>query len=227
MSEEKRKQTRHNIRCDVIINDSIKGKGLDISEGGMYVYTGRMFDVGSTIDVAVPGEGESLKIKAEVQHATPGIGMGLMFVELTSERQDKLKGYLESLSLKLMERKRKKVLLVDESDSSRRTNKSKLILDGLSVLEAKDGQEALNILQREAVDAMVLDPYVKKFDGFKLLNLIRQTPEWENIPVIVLSARGSSEEIEKAMSAGANEFLPKMFTSPVKLSAELRALLGK
>jgi two-component system chemotaxis response regulator CheY len=104
-------------------------------------------------------------------------------------------------------------------------NKSKLTLDGFSVIEAKDGVEALDLLAKEKIDLMVLDLYMERLDGYKVLSVMRQNPQWQNIPVLVLSARSSSDEVDKAITAGATEYLVKMTTSPVKLSQRIKAYL--
>ncbi|MBI5025908.1 MAG: response regulator [Nitrospirae bacterium] len=120
---------------------------------------------------------------------------------------------------------KKKVLIVDDNDMTRRMNKSKLMLDGFTVLEAIDGVEAIKVLETEVPDVIVLDLYMEKMDGFKVLALLKGSPKWKDIPVIVFSARGTPVEIEKAMSAGADEFLVKMTTSPVKLSERVKGIL--
>jgi CheY-like chemotaxis protein len=121
---------------------------------------------------------------------------------------------------------KKKVLIVDDNAVSIRLHKDKLILDGYSVLEARDGVEALAHLGKEAVDLIILEPYMEKLDGLKLLSIIRQKPEWWNTPVLVFSARNSSIEVERAINAGATEFLPKMTTSPAKLSERIKLHLA-
>ena len=120
---------------------------------------------------------------------------------------------------------KKKVLIVDDNDMTRRINKSKLMLDGFTVLEAIDGVEAIKILETKVPDVIVLDLHMEKMDGFKVLALLKGSPRWKDIPVIVFSARVTPLEIERAMSAGADEFLVKMTTSPAKLSERVKGIL--
>lgn len=120
----------------------------------------------------------------------------------------------------------KKILVVDDNDMARRMNKSRLVLDGLTVFDAKDGVEAVKILQSEQrFDLAVLDLYMEPMDGFKLTAFIRQMPQYKDMPIIVFSARSNPEIIDQAMSVGATLFLVKMTTSPVKLSESVKSLL--
>lgn len=225
MSIDNRKQLRLNVARDVVINDTLKVRGLDLSEGGIYVHTGRAFPSGTFISLALPLKDKVLRLKAKVQHSQAGVGMGLMFVEMTEEQKQTIKDYLVETLSKPAETTKKKILLVDDMDSARRMNKSKLVLEGFAVVEARDGLEALTLLNSEMVDAIVLDLYMDKMDGFKTLTFLRQSPEFAEVPILVLSARSTPDEIDKAMFAGATEFLPKMMTSPAKLCEKLKSLL--
>ena len=70
-------------------------------------------------------------------HCQVGIGMGLQFVELGAEQQTELKTLLTELETKSPARSKKRILIVDDTDTVRRMNKSRLILDGFTVLEAR------------------------------------------------------------------------------------------
>jgi CheY-like chemotaxis protein len=144
-----------------------------------------------------------------------------MFITLDLERKNEIEAFIASVTKKVSDAGNKTILLVDDNETSRRINKSRLVLDGYSMLEAKDGIEALDLLTKEKIDLMVLDLYMERLDGFQVLSIMREKPEWKEIPVLVLSARNSSDEVNKAISAGATEFLMKMTTSPIKLSQRI------
>ena len=114
---------------------------------------------------------------------------------------------------------------MDDTDAVRRMNKSRLTLDGFTVLEAKNGVEAVKVLQSEHFDLVVLDLFMEPMDGFKLTAFIRQMPQHSDVPIIVFSARSTPEVIEQAMNVGATLFLVKMTTSPIKLSENVKVLL--
>jgi two-component system chemotaxis response regulator CheY len=226
MGQEQRRFQRVILKKEVLINGSIRAQGLDLSIGGMYVHTGRSFPIGDEITVTLPLVDKFISIKARVQNFQPSLGMGIMFMGLSSAQKEELGSFVDSLLKIRTEIDRKIIMLVEDQEASRRMNKSKLTLDGFSVIEAKDGIEALDLLAKERIDLMVLDLYMEPMDGYKVLSIVRQNPQWQNIPVLVLSARSSSEEVDKAITAGATEFLVKMMTSPVKLSQRIKAYLG-
>jgi CheY-like chemotaxis protein len=61
-------------------------------------------------------------------------------------------------------------------------------------------------------------------DGIKLLTILKETPDWMNVPVIVCSGKGTKDVIQKVIDAGADEFLNKMITSPAKLVEVAKAV---
>ena len=81
-------------------------------------------------------------------------------------------------------------------------------------------------MKKEQIDLVVLDLYMDKLDGFRVLSIMRQNQEWKSIPVLVLSARSALAEVDKAVAAGATEFLVKMTTTPAKLSKRVRYYLS-
>jgi len=118
-------------------------------------------------------------------------------------------------------------MLVDDNESTRRMNKSRLVLDGYAVHEAIDGRHALAVLEKEKVDLVILDLSREPLDWQEMLSAIRHKPEWKEIPVLVLSPRSSSDEMKRAVDAGATEFLVKMMTPPLKLSQRVKAHLSE
>lgn len=225
---EQRIQKRVILKKEVTINNSLRVMGLDLSEGGLYVHTGRSITPGTVVDVSLPLENGTVKLKARVQHSEDRVGMGLMFLEQTPQALALLRAFINNTSIPLTEAVKKKVLVVDDNAMQRRMNKSRLVLEGFMVLEAGDGLEAIEVMRKEQIDLVVLDLYMDKLDGFKVLSFVRQNPEWKNIPVLVLSARSAPADVDKALAAGATEFLIKMTTSPVKLTERVRQhLLSK
>jgi len=101
-----------------------------------------------------------------------------------------------------------KVLVVEDDTFNRMLLKSLLVKVGnIKVLEAKDGLEALSILDHEAIDICLLDLHMPTLNGFETLEIIRNGTIFEKIPVIVIT----SDEVEKKKSfaLGANDFMAK------------------
>ena len=118
------------------------------------------------------------------------------------------------------------VLLVEDEDPLRTVLKDLLEREGYSVIEAKDGVQALDEIDRHAPDALVLDLNLPRMDGYQVLSHLRARPSTATLPVLVLTARGDEESEVKVFESGANDFITKPFR-PRALSARLKALLRK
>ena len=103
-----------------------------------------------------------------------------------------------------------KVLVVEDDTFNRMLVKSLLVRVGnVKVLEARDGLEALSVLDHEEIDICLLDLHMPTLNGFQTLEIIRNGTVFENVPVIVIT----SDEIEKkkSLALGANDFMAKPF----------------
>ncbi len=227
MGIEKRRYKRVVLKKEVLINGSIKAQGLDLSLGGLYIHTGRHFPVGTVMSVTLPLNSQIINVRAVVRNAQESVGMGVEFIEVTPDQAAAIQDFVNSAVRASSGDTKKTVLIVDDNASQRRMNRSRLVLDSYSVLEAEDGVQALDILEKEKVDLVVLDLYMERLDGYKVLSIMRQKPEWKDVPVLVLSARSSADEVDKAIAAGATEFLVKMMTSPIKLSQRVKMYLSR
>ncbi len=226
MGIENRKQKRVVMKQVITIDGIIKAVGLDLSTGGLYVHTGRHFPPGTTVSVTLSLYGEAITMRAQVKHAKESVGMGLQFIDLTHSQRQTIERYVNSKIEHPSVVAKKKVLIVDDNATSRRMNQSRLMADGYSVVEAANGMEALALLAKESIQLVILDLYMEPLDGFKLLSMMRQKPEWSKIPALVFSGRSSPADIDRALAAGATEFLVKMTTSPAKLSERVKRHLS-
>jgi DNA-binding response OmpR family regulator len=110
------------------------------------------------------------------------------------------------------------VLIAEDENDIRNLLKLQLEQDGYSVYAAKDGMEALDVMQNTDIDLAILDVMMPRLDGFNLLRKIRQT---SNIPVIFLTARGDDMDKILGLGIGADDYLVKPFSM-----AELIARVG-
>ncbi len=78
-----------------------------------------------------------------------------------------------------------------------------------TVIEATDGVDALKKLSAEKVDLILADINMPVMDGLKLLSLLRSNPSYKDIPVIIITTEGAEEDKNRALSLGANAYLPK------------------
>lgn len=224
---EQREKKRVLIQETVLINNIIKANALDISEEGMYINTQAEFVSGAVLELSFKLKDKDIKLKAHVQHVQPGIGMGVRFINLSPEVYLIIKNFVDEASEIAIKPKERIILLVDDSAQSRAIYRNKLILDGFAVIEASDGIEALKKLQETKPDLIILDLWMEGIDGFKFLQLLNLNPDLKNISVIILSARSVPGDIQKALSLGAKDFLPKMTTTPVKLSEKVKEYFKK
>src|SRR5215212_6370683 len=93
--------------------------------------------------------------------------------------------------------------------------------EGYDVISAGTGTEALQLLQQQWVDMVILDIMLpRNMDGFEICRRVRET---NRVPIIMLSARGSTEDRVKGLLEGADDYLPKPF-EPAELLARVKAL---
>lgn len=104
---------------------------------------------------------------------------------------------------------------------------SKLTSEGFQVLTAQDGEQALEIAQKEKVDLIVLDIMMPKLSGLDFLSRLRQMPGGKDTPVIVLTNLTQKEETQKALDLGVKEYLVKADHTPRELIAKIREHLKK
>ncbi len=109
-------------------------------------------------------------------------------------------------------------MVVDDSQSIRQMIAFSLKKDGIRVREAADGQEALDKLRTPPlVNMLVTDLDMPKIGGLELIRQVRAMPEYENIPVVVLTVKADAEIKAQARAAGANAWITKPFT-PAQLA---------
>jgi hypothetical protein len=98
MTEERRKFRRFPFREDIVIDGTNMCSSMDISEGGLYVSAIQAFDIDSILRVTFPFKGQMVTFSTRVRYCQPGIGMGLMFVDLTDEQKVVLRELLDTVA---------------------------------------------------------------------------------------------------------------------------------
>jgi CheY-like chemotaxis protein len=119
------------------------------------------------------------------------------------------------------------VLIVDDTEFYRKVYMTKLLSAGYLTRVATNGIEALKAMMTQKPDLILLDLIMPEMDGFKVLQAVRASPALNKIPVIVFSSKGAAEEIQKALQAGANDFLIKSTTTPNKVIEKIESYLKK
>ena len=102
-----------------------------------------------------------------------------------------------------------RVLLVDDDRQTRLKLSRTLESEGYSVSVAQGGRQALDMLEFESFDLIILDILMPEVDGFTVLSQVKAAPALREIPVVVISAVDDPESIEKCRQLGAAEYLIK------------------
>jgi class 3 adenylate cyclase len=123
-------------------------------------------------------------------------------------------------------RKQSTILVVDDDAVNRRLLEHNLLADGHRVIAAKDGNEALERLQEEPPDVVLLDVLMPGLDGFGVLEHIRSDSALQDLPVIMISGLEDFASVIRCIELGAEDYLPKPF-DPVLLRARINAGLNK
>jgi chemosensory pili system protein ChpA (sensor histidine kinase/response regulator) len=117
-----------------------------------------------------------------------------------------------------------RVLFVDDSLSVRKVAENTLRKLGVAVVTANDGRDALEKLRDEQVALVFTDLEMPRMHGYELIQEMRYIQAYRGIPIVVVSSRSGDKHIQKALDAGANEYLTKPF-SVETLSNALQKLL--
>lgn len=115
------------------------------------------------------------------------------------------------------------VLVVDDH-AEMRTFIRRHLEESYSVIEAADGAAGVELARRTLPDLIVSDVMMPELDGFELCRTLRQDPETDFIPVILLTARATSEDVVSGLDTGADDYVAKPF-DPMELEARVRGLI--
>jgi CheY-like chemotaxis protein/chemotaxis signal transduction protein len=120
---------------------------------------------------------------------------------------------------------RRRILIVDDSLFAREMLGGLLRRLDYSVVEARDGAEGFEKLLSESPDLLMTDVDMPVLDGIGLIEKIREIPAHRQLPVVVLSTRGSDADKRRAMLAGANAYLVKSNFDEAEVARAIRKLL--
>ena len=118
-----------------------------------------------------------------------------------------------------------KILIVEDDPDSRDFLETLLKLEGYQVITANDGMEGIEQVRADCPDLILSDICMPHLDGLDMVKLLRRSPEYRSIPIIMLSAYGSGNLIN-AINVGANEAMRKPVHAEVLLK-NLKEWLGE
>ncbi|ADO68675.1 hybrid sensor histidine kinase/response regulator [Stigmatella aurantiaca] len=120
---------------------------------------------------------------------------------------------------------RQRILLADDSPTTRALEQSLLEAAGYEVLPCADGAEAWERLQNVGADALVSDVEMPRMDGFALTEAVRTSPRFSRLPVVLVTARDLPEDKARGLGVGASAYLVKSTFDQTHLLETLRRLL--
>jgi DNA-binding response OmpR family regulator len=120
---------------------------------------------------------------------------------------------------------KRKIVVVDDEPFIARSLAFVLRRENYEVFEARDGEEALEVIARERPDLVFLDIMMPKIDGFEVTERVRANPDLSGIKIILLTAKGQDADRQRGESAGADDYMTKPF-SPTKILERAREVLG-
>ncbi len=118
-----------------------------------------------------------------------------------------------------------KILVVDDEPFICRSLTFVLKKGNFDVIEARDGEEALEAIRTHKPDLVFLDVMMPKINGFEVTQEIRSDSAYDDVKIILLTAKGQECDREVGKTAGANDYMTKPF-SPSKILDRARRMLG-
>ena len=120
---------------------------------------------------------------------------------------------------------RKRILLVDDSETSLMMARMILSKANYDILVAKDGQQGVETAARERPDLVLLDVVMPRMNGFEACAALKAQPETQAIPVIMVTTRGEGASVESGFTAGAADYVTKPVNG-LELLTKVRNALG-
>ena len=120
-----------------------------------------------------------------------------------------------------------RILIVEDDKFLRDLIVQKLKREGFLTFEALDGEEGLKMVEEKLPDLILLDLILPGLDGFEVLRRGKGDKQLSQIPVIVLSNLGQKEDMDRALSGGAEDFMVKAHFTPNEIIAKIKVVLKK
>jgi len=119
-----------------------------------------------------------------------------------------------------------KIMLVDDVDLFLELERSYLDGCGYDLVTASSGEETLNRLDKVAPDVLLIDYFMPGMDGDEVCQLIRKNPRWEKLPILMVTAAGKPEEVQRCLASGCDDYVTKPVNKQ-ELREKVKRLLGQ
>lgn len=120
-----------------------------------------------------------------------------------------------------------KILIIEDDSFISDMYRMKMESEGFDVKVAEDGQKGLEQINFEKPDLVLLDVVMPKMDGFTVLQTIKEDPEIQDVPVVLLTNLGQKDSVEKGLKLGALDYVIKAHFTPAEVVEKVREILNK
>ncbi len=121
--------------------------------------------------------------------------------------------------------KPKKILIIEDDLTILSMYESKFAGEGFKVFGAEDGNKGLEIAKKENPDIIMLDIILPQIDGFTVLAELKKDKKTQDIPVVMLTNLGTTEDQKKGKKMGAEDYLVKASLTPAQISEKIKKIL--
>lgn len=125
-----------------------------------------------------------------------------------------------------MENEPKKIMIIEDDHFLSSLMKARLEKEGFTIIQAFDGEEAMQDLKADLPSLIILDLIMPKVTGFEVLQTISITPQLDKVPVVILSNLAQDSDIKKAQELGAKEYFIKVKISIDDLVGKIKDLVA-
>ena len=122
---------------------------------------------------------------------------------------------------------KQKIVLIEDDEILSKVLFSELDDAGFEILQAFDGETGLELVKTKKPDLVLLDLILPKKLGLVVLKELKDSPQTQSIPIVILSILGEDEDIKKALSLGANDYLVKSNHATAEIIEKIKNLLAK
>jgi hypothetical protein len=211
----------------VMINGSLRGRGVDISEGGLFVMTGRSLRTGDTVQVQFPVLGVAINAAAAIQYGIENVGIGLRFTVIEEKDRDLIKQYVQTHLEEKGQEKQKRVLVVGHALQAGRDTRVyllELVAAGFKVVDVAGFEDTIAILKKMSDFSCLVFLIETETDvNYYLIHLLATMAFYRSVPVLVISNNGDKHFHETLTKKGAKKILMRHTTSPKRLAEEISA----
>ena len=120
----------------------------------------------------------------------------------------------------------KSIMIIEDDRFLSSLVKTRLEKDGFTIIQAFDGEEAIQLFKQQTPNLIILDLIMPRVTGFEVLQVISITPQLAKVPVVILSNLAQDSDIENARRLGAKEYFVKVKVSIDDLVGKIKSLVA-